>query len=190
MYQLLVYYFTLTVVTSDPHVAQLVDDQSNVTHNLSFPVVPNVESTFFVDARHVGITRLILRVYSDDDVILATVDYTVRVLRKSRAVDRLFELGILGQALFNAFALGCGADWQRIKRHLAGNVADFLTPFIQQLVLLPAVRKPTRHIVKTCQKYLLTPTAVAIVRRSSTSVSLYVILFVCLFFVQRMIPKC
>jgi len=133
------------VVTSDPHVAQLVDLQSNVTRTLSLLVVPNVESTFIVDASHIGITRLLVQVYTDDDIILATVDYTVRVGRKSRAVDRLFNLGVLGQALFNAFALGCGADWQRIKQHLADNVADFLTPFTQQLVLLPAVRQPTRY---------------------------------------------
>jgi len=135
----------LTVVTSDPHVALLVDDQSNITRTLSYFVVPNAESTFTVDANRIGITRLHLHVSTDDDVILATVDYTVRVVRNSRAVDRLFNLGVLGQALFNAFALGCGADWQRIKRHLADNVADFLAPFAQQLLLLPAVRQPTNY---------------------------------------------
>jgi len=140
--QLLAYNLTLTVVTLDPHVVQLVDAQSNITHTLSFLVVPNVQSTFSVEACHVGITRLLLHVYADDNVTLATVDYAIRVVRKDRAVDRMFNLGVLGQALFNAFALGCGADWQRIKRHLADNLADFLTPFMQQLIILPAVRQP------------------------------------------------
>ena len=135
------YNLTLTVVSSDPHVVQLVDAQSNVTHTASFLVVPNVESTFSVAACHIGITRLLIQVYTNDDVILATADYAIRVVRKSRAVDRMFNVGVLGQALFNAFALGCGADWQRIKRHLADNLADFLTPFMQQLVILPAVRQ-------------------------------------------------
>jgi len=134
---------TLTVITLDSHVAQLVDVQSNLTHTLSVVVVPKVEYTFLVDARHIGITRLLLQVRTDNDVTVATADYTVRVLRKRRAVDRLFNLAILGQALFNAFSLGCGADWQRIKRHLADNAGNFLTPFMQQLVLLPMVRQPT-----------------------------------------------
>jgi len=48
---------------------------------------------------------------------------------------------VLGQALFNAFAVGSGAaDWQRIERHLADNLADFLAPLTLQLLLLPAVK--------------------------------------------------
>lgn len=149
--------FTLTVATSDPHVAQLVDDQSNITQTLSFLVVPDTkssyfvgvhsiitkilrffllpdaqplfifdpqsnitqtltfllvpntesslllnaafnvnetvsflvapdaESSFLVDARHVGIARLLLRLSADDNVTLASVDYTVRVSQKSPA---------------------------------------------------------------------------------------------------------
>ena len=127
------------MVTLDAHVARLVDAQSNVTRRLSFDVVPHVASSFTVDACNVGITRLHLQLRTDDIVPAAAVDYTVRVVRKRRAVDRLFSLGVLGQALFNAFALGCGADWRRIKQHLAENVADFLTPFVQQLALLTAV---------------------------------------------------
>jgi len=142
VHQLLANNLTLTVVTSDGHVVQLVDAQSNLTHTLSFLVVANVQSTFAVEACHVGIARLLLHVYTDDNVTLATVDYAVRVVRQNRAVDRMFNLGVLGQALFNAFALGCGADWQRIKRHLADNLADFLSPFLQQVVILPAVRQP------------------------------------------------
>ena len=135
------------MVTTDPHVVQLVDAQANITHSLSFLVLPNVESTFLVDASHIGIAHLLLRVYTQDDVIVATADYTVRVVRNRRAVDRLFNLAVLGQALFNAFALGCGADWRRTKRHLADNVADFLKPFMQQLALLPAVSRFNTTVV-------------------------------------------
>jgi len=48
---------------------------------------------------------------------------------------------VLGQALFNAFAVGAGAEWQQIKRHLADNVTNFLAPFMQQLALFPAVKQ-------------------------------------------------
>jgi len=139
-----VYNLTLTVVARDSHVVQLVDTQYNVTDVLSLVIIPDVQSTILIDAIHLGITSLHLRVYTYDDVILATDEYTIRVSRDSRAVDRLFNLAVLGQALFNAFALGCGTDWQRIKRHLTDNVGDFITPFMQQLVLLPPVTQLMR----------------------------------------------
>jgi len=95
------------------------------------------------DARHIGIARLHLRLSAEDNDegrILASVDYTVRVVRKCRAVDTLFNWAVLGQALFNAVAVGCGADWRRVKRHLAdGGAADFIVPLVIQLLLLPAV---------------------------------------------------
>ena len=123
--------------------AQLVDSQSNTTRSLSLLVRPNTESSFVVDASHIGITSLLIQLgpHNDDDVILATVYCSVRVLRKIRAVDMVFNWAVLGQSLFNAFALGCGADWQRIRRHLADNVVNFLAQFVQQLFLLPVVRK-------------------------------------------------
>lgn len=127
-------------MTSDQHVAQLVDVQSNLTRTLSLLVVPDVQSSFVVDARHIGTARLLVRLSVDDCVTLETVDYTVRVSRQGRAVDSLFTWAVLGQALFNAFAVGSGADWQRIKRHLADNVADFLAPLMLQFLLLPAVK--------------------------------------------------
>jgi len=82
----------------------------------------------------------------------------VTVLRKSRSVDVLFNWAVLGQALVNALALGSATEWPRTKRHLADNAADFVAPFAQQLILLPAVRQRTQNyaacdyciVVKLC----------------------------------------
>jgi len=136
---------TLTVVTTDLHVVQLVDAQSNLTRTLSVVVVPSVECAFVVQARHIGIARLVLHVSADPGVVLATADYAVRVSRKWRDVDGLFTWAVMAQAMFNAFAAGCGADWRRIKRHLT--TSNLRIPFAQQLVLLSAVRcnKPTAN---------------------------------------------
>ena len=73
------------LVLLDVHSLFIVDAQSNVTESLIFLVVPDAESSFLVDARHVGIARLLLRLSADDDVTLASVDYTVRVSQKSPA---------------------------------------------------------------------------------------------------------
>jgi len=77
------------LVLLDVHSLFIVDAQSNVTESLVFLVVPDAESSFLVDARHVGIARLLLRLSADDNVTLASVDYTVRVSQKISRFHKL-----------------------------------------------------------------------------------------------------